>query len=110
MSEAQLVEARTKAETHRIEAAARSEAQKLAAEAEAATRRLTMESDAEGVRLRTDAEVLALEKRAQAAAAYTAHPALLKLEELETLRELGKNANARIHIGFDSYLRPREFK
>lgn len=101
MSEAQLVEARTKAETHRMVVAARSEAQRLTAEADATTRRLAAQSEAEAVRLKTDAEVAALNERAKAAAAYSEHPALLKLEEFEALRELAKNANARIYIGFD---------
>lgn len=101
MSEAQLVEARTKAETYRMEVAARSEAQQLTAEAEAATRRLVAQSEAEAIRLKTEAEVAALTERAKAAAAYSEHPALLKLEEFEALRELAKNANARIYIGFD---------
>ena len=40
------------------------------------------------------------ERNAQARAK---HPALLRLLELETLRELGENANARICIGFDKH-------
>jgi hypothetical protein len=31
------------------------------------------------------------------------HPALLRMLELETLRDLAKNANARIYIGFDKH-------
>ncbi|HWB10931.1 MAG TPA: slipin family protein [Pirellulales bacterium] len=101
MSEAQLVEARTKAETYRMDVAARSEAQRLTAEADAAARRLTAQSEAEAARLKAEADVAALAERAKAAAAYSEHPALLKLHEFETLRELAKNANARIYIGFD---------
>lgn len=101
MSEAQLVEARTKAETYRMDVAARSEAQRLTAAAEATTRRLAAQSEAEAVRVKTEAEVAALAERAKAAAAYSEHPALLKLEEFEALRDLAKNANARIYIGFD---------
>jgi hypothetical protein len=50
--------------------------------------------------------VQALREREQAAAAYSAHPALLRLRELEALRELARSANARIYIGFDKYARP----
>jgi regulator of protease activity HflC (stomatin/prohibitin superfamily) len=100
-SQAQLVEARTKAEQHRIDAAARAESQRLAAEAEASIKRSQAEADAEARRLATQAEVAALEARAAAAAAYAQHPALLRLEELQTLRDLARNANARLYIGFD---------
>jgi hypothetical protein len=31
------------------------------------------------------------------------HPALLRLRELETLRDLSRSANARIYIGFDKH-------
>jgi hypothetical protein len=42
-------------------------------------------------------------EREQAAEAYSAHPALLRLQELETLRALARTANARIYIGFDKH-------
>ena len=44
-----------------------------------------------------------MREREQAAQAYSVHPALLRLEELETLRELSQMANARIYIGFDKH-------
>jgi regulator of protease activity HflC (stomatin/prohibitin superfamily) len=74
MSEAQLVEARTKAEVQRIEAQTRADAQRVQAQA--------------------------LEQRRRQAAAYQEHPALLRLEELAALKELGKNANARLYLDF----------
>ena len=83
---------------------ARNEAQQLTAEAEAATRRLAAQSEAEAVRLKAEADVAALAERAKAAAAYSERPALLKLQEFETLRDLAKNANARIYIGLDREL------
>ena len=46
------------------------------------------------------AEIKRLQERASTAQAYAKHPALLRMLELETLRELGKNGNARIYIGF----------
>jgi regulator of protease activity HflC (stomatin/prohibitin superfamily) len=103
MSQAQLVEARTKAETHRIDAAARSEAQRLSAEADAAARRLTAQGEAEARRLQLAAETEALHARTQAAAEMAQHPLLLRLQELETLRELAKNANARLYVGFPKH-------
>jgi regulator of protease activity HflC (stomatin/prohibitin superfamily) len=103
MSQAQLVEARTKAETHRIDSVARSEAQRLSAEAEAASRRLTAQSDAEARRLQLAAEAEALAARTKAAAEMAQYPLLLRLQELETLRELAKNANARLYVGFPKH-------
>ena len=41
-----------------------------------------------------------LKKRGQAAQAYTSHPALLRLEELATLRQLASSGNARLCIDF----------
>ncbi len=106
MSQVQLVEARTKAETQRLEAQSRLETQRLEAEGTAATQRLLAEGNAESHRIQTEADILALRERAQAAEAYTSHPALLRLRELDTLRELARTANARIYIGFDKHVQP----
>lgn len=103
MSQVQLVEARTKAETQRLEAQSRFETQRLEAEANASAQKLRAESEAESHRIQTEADILALRQRAQAAEAYTSHPALLRLRELDTLRELARTANARIYIGFDKH-------
>lgn len=64
--------------------------------------------EAETQAVRTQAEVDALRAQDQAAQAYTTHPALLRLRELETLRELAKSAQARIYIGFDKHSPLRE--
>lgn len=106
MSQVQLVDARTKAETQRIEAQSRAENQRLEAETQAAAQRLFAESQAEARRIETEADIRALRERTQTAEAYTDHPALLRLRELETLRELARVANARIYIGFDKHFRP----
>src|SRR5690348_15456614 len=90
LAEAQLVEARTKAEKESLDARTRAETDRIAAEAQA-----------EVVRVTAAAEVEALRLRAEAAEAYTRHPALLRLEELESIAELARNAQARIYIGFD---------
>jgi regulator of protease activity HflC (stomatin/prohibitin superfamily) len=104
MSQVQLVEARTKAATQRLEAQSRFENQRLEAEANASAQKLRAESEAESQRIQTEADILALRQRAQAAEAYTSHPALLRLRELDTLRELARTANARIYIGFDKHV------
>jgi regulator of protease activity HflC (stomatin/prohibitin superfamily) len=105
MSQAQLVEARTKADVQRIDAQARAETRRLEAEAQAEAQRLTAQSDADSQRIRTEADVQGLREREQAAAAYTAHPALMRLQELETLSSLSRTANARIYINFDGHAR-----
>jgi regulator of protease activity HflC (stomatin/prohibitin superfamily) len=105
MSEAQLVEARTKAEVQRISAQADAETHRLTSEGRVQSERLLAESAAEVHRIKTEAEIRALRDREQAARAYSDHPALLRLRELETLHELARSANARIYIGFDKHAR-----
>ena len=108
LSEAQLVEARTKAETGRIEAAARAETQRLEAQTRVENQRLTAEAQAQAQDIKTASEVRALRDEAEAAALYATHPALLRLRELETLRELGNNANARLYLNFDKTAKPSD--
>lgn len=102
MSQAQLVEARTKAEVQRIDAQAKTEAQRLDMETQATAQRLAAQSEAEVQQIKTEADIQALRERSQAAQAYTRYPALLRLQELETLRELARIANARIYISLDN--------
>jgi regulator of protease activity HflC (stomatin/prohibitin superfamily) len=100
-SQAQLVEARTRAEVQRIEAQTKAEAHRLQAQADAEGVRLQAESKAEVTRLAVQAELKALEERSTRAEAYAKHPALLRLEELAALRDLARNANARLYIDFN---------
>src|SRR5215471_14190012 len=100
MSEAQLVEARTKAEVQKIESQTKMDAQRLQAQTEAEAALLKARSAAEATRLAVQAEMQALEERQKTASAYSTHPALLRLEELTTLRELARNANARLYLDF----------
>jgi len=88
----------------RIEAQAKAEAQKLEGAARAESAKLAAQSEAEIQGLKTEAEVKALRERELAAKAYTTHPALLRLQELETLRELARTATARLYIGFDKHI------
>jgi regulator of protease activity HflC (stomatin/prohibitin superfamily) len=106
MSQVQLVEARTKSQVQKIESQAKAEAQKLEAEAQAAAQQLAAQGGAEVQRLETDAEIRRLQERERTARAYSQHPALLRMLELETLRVLGQNGNARIYIGFDKHVGP----
>jgi regulator of protease activity HflC (stomatin/prohibitin superfamily) len=101
MSQAQLVEARTRAEVQQIEAQAMSEVRRLETQAEAEAERQSAQSEAEIQQIKTEADIRALREREQAAEAYTQHPALLRLLELETLRDLAQTANARIYVDFN---------
>jgi regulator of protease activity HflC (stomatin/prohibitin superfamily) len=103
LSEAQLVDARTKAEVQRLEADARAEATRIESEARAEAQQVAARADAESQRIRTEAEVVALRDREGAGRIFGAHPALLRLEELRALRELARTASARIYIGFDKH-------
>lgn len=106
MSQVQLVEARTKADVKKIESQSQADSQKLDAEARAHSERLVAQSRAEVQKLQTEAEIKQLQDRERNAQAYAKHPALMRMLELETLRELGRNSNARIYIGFDKHMKP----
>lgn len=108
MSEVQLVEARTSAEVQRLDLQVKAEAQRSEAEARGQAQRLAAAAESEIQRIKTQAEIEALRQREAAAEAYRSHPALLRLLELETLRELARTANARIYIDFDR-ARMRDF-
>jgi regulator of protease activity HflC (stomatin/prohibitin superfamily) len=101
MSQAQLVEARTKAEVQQIEAQAKAASRRVEAEAQAEAQRSAAQAQAEVQRIATEAEIRALREREQAATIYVTHPALLRLTELETLRDLSRSANARLYINFE---------
>lgn len=64
---------------------------------------MAAQTEAEAQKTKVGAEIEALREREAAAKAYTTHPALLRLQELETLRELARTATARIYIGFDKH-------
>src|SRR6266536_1136234 len=103
MSQVQLVEARTQADVQKIESQSKAEAQRTEAESRANAQRLAAQGDAEVQRLQTEAEIRRLQERERTAQAYAKHPALLRMLELEAIRDLGKNASARIYIGFDKH-------
>src|SRR5258708_7247588 len=67
MSAAQLVEARTKAETQQIDAQAKSQIQRMEAESKAAAQRLAAQADAEAETIRTESETRSLREREKAA-------------------------------------------
>jgi regulator of protease activity HflC (stomatin/prohibitin superfamily) len=100
-AQAQLVEAKTRAQTQQIAAEAQAEISRVEAEALAQSLRLQSEAEAGAQKIRIEAEIAALRDSEQSAQAYSTHPALLRLRELETLKELARSANARLYISFD---------
>ena len=107
-AQAQLVEARTKAQTQQIDAQAKAEIRKLESEAQAAAVRFAAAADAEALRIKGEAELSAIKQQESLGAALEAHPALLRVRELESLRELARNSNARIYIGFAKHAAPKD--
>jgi len=104
MSEAQLVEARTKAQTQQIESQAVAESRRMQSESEATRVRLAAQAEAEALKIRSEAEREALRQSAEAAGLFSQHPALLRLKELEALKVLGQSANAKLYIGFEKHV------
>jgi len=104
LSEAQRVEARTKAETAIIEAEAKAAVLAEGARAQANANRVASEAEAEGIRIRAAADRDAMRERLEMADTLAAQPALMRLQELDALAALGKNANARLYVGVDKRL------
>jgi regulator of protease activity HflC (stomatin/prohibitin superfamily) len=102
-AETDRVAAATRAETDRVAAASMAETDRMAAAARAEIVRLAAEAEAEAERIRAQAAVDALRVRSENADAYAEHPALLRLQELESLATLSRNAQARLYIGFDKH-------
>jgi regulator of protease activity HflC (stomatin/prohibitin superfamily) len=107
-AEKETLDARTKAETDRIAAVAKAETDRIGAAARAEIVRFAAEAEAEAERIRATASVAALQLRSENAGAYAEHPALLRLQELESLAVLSRNAQARIYIGFDKHTAPAD--
>lgn len=101
LSQAQLVEARTKAEVKKIEAQAQQETKQLQIEAEIVSKQRAANQEAEIQQIKTQAIIESLKQLESVAIAYSNHPALLRLQELEMLRELAQSSNAQIYFNFD---------
>jgi regulator of protease activity HflC (stomatin/prohibitin superfamily) len=100
LSQAQLIEARTRAEAQKIEAQARAANEEREAEAQANITRVQAEADAQARRIRAEVDVAALREMEKAATALSQHPALLRLRELDAMQALAQSANARLYIDF----------
>ena len=100
LAEAQLIESRTRAQAQAIEAETRAKVTEREAEARATVTRLAAEADAEARRIRSAVDLAALRELEKAAGAFTEHPALLRLRELDALHALAQSANAKLYIDF----------
>src|SRR5262249_1050527 len=83
MSQVQLVEARSRAEAQKVDAQAKAETARIEGEGKALAERLAAQNQAEVHRIQTEADIEALRRREASAAAYSTHPALLRLQELQ---------------------------
>ena len=77
-----------------IEAKSRAETKGRDAEAEAEAAKLRQAAEAEAVQLHAETEARVYAERQKTAEVLQRHTALLRLAELETLRELAGNANS----------------
>lgn len=103
MSQAELVDARTKAQVREINAKTEGAIRQQEAAAEAESIRLRAQANAEVERMKHDLEVEQMTKRAEVGEAMAHTPQLLRLAELEAMQALAANANARLYIGFDKH-------
>lgn len=108
MSEAKLIEARAQVDVARLQAQAEADAQRLRTEALVEARKQEAEADAAAQRIRTSAALDDLTAREQSAGIYRDHPALLRLEELLTLRTLGTDGDVRLYINFEPTDHPKD--
>jgi regulator of protease activity HflC (stomatin/prohibitin superfamily) len=102
-AQAELVAARTRAQTQLIDAQAKADMQRVQADADANTARQAATAAAEARRLAATADVEALKQLESAGAAMAENPALLRLRELDAIRDLARNANARIYLGVEKH-------
>lgn len=100
-SQAKLVQARTQAEVETIQAEAQARIKQMQSATEAEALRLGKEVELDSLRKSSAAEAQMLEQREQVAQLLADNPAMLRLLELEAMRELAKSSNARIYLGFD---------
>jgi regulator of protease activity HflC (stomatin/prohibitin superfamily) len=100
-SEATLIQARTNAEVERLKAESKAQIQRAEAAAETEAERLRRQMEIETDRLAAAAEAQGLEQRQKIAELLDRYPAMLRLLELEALRDVAKNSNARVYLGMD---------
>ena len=102
VAEARLIEARSKADVDRLDAETKAEARRVQAEAYAEETRLHAEAAAQAKQAQTDALVRDLEERLRVLAGAGDQGGLLRVLELDALRDLAQTASARLYFNFTS--------
>ena len=108
LSQAELIEARTKAQVQQLEIETQTEAQQREREAEIRAQSVAVEEEIRRKELQVRAEIQSLREQEQIAQIYHHYPELLRLRELETLQELAKMANAHIYVNLERLNSPTE--
>jgi len=121
LSQAQMVEAKSRTEIQLLDAKAESEKQILETEAKAKMHQINSEADAKSMKVKTEAEIDAMREKAkaeeeilnnkkEAAELMHKYPELLRIRETEALEALLKNSNAKVYIGLDKSFMPKAGK
>ncbi|MBN1763703.1 MAG: hypothetical protein JW860_00450 [Sedimentisphaerales bacterium] len=103
LSEAEMVDARTKSEIQRITAATQADIKRKEIQAEIEMIEQKAKAEAEAIRIRNRTEIEAMGELEKIGSLFQQNPALLRLHELRSLQEMSKYSNARIYIGLDKY-------
>jgi regulator of protease activity HflC (stomatin/prohibitin superfamily) len=102
VAEARRIEAQSKAEVERIEADTKAETRRMQAEAHAEETRLQAQAAALAKQAETDALVRDLEERLRVLAEAGDQGGMLRVLELDALRDLAQTASARLYFNFPS--------
>ncbi|MEJ2149624.1 MAG: slipin family protein [Chloroflexota bacterium] len=102
VAEARLIEARSKAEVDRLDSETKAESRRVQAEAYAEETRLHAEATAQAKQAETDALVRDLEERLRVLAEAGDQGGMLRVLELDALRDLAQTASARLYFNFTS--------
>lgn len=115
LSQAQMVEAKSRTEIELLESKTQSSKQVLDTETKAKMTKIQTEADAQNLNVKTEAEIKSLKAKNEAekvlvetkkssAELLHKYPELLRLEEIKAMEVVTKNANARIYMGVDPRL------
>lgn len=118
LSQAQMVEAKSRTEIELLESKTQAEKQVIDTETRAKMTKIQTETDAQNLTVKTEAEIKKMKAtneaerelintREESAKLLHKYPELLRIEEIKALENVTKNANARIFFGVDPKLATR---
>lgn len=119
LSQAQMVEAKSRTAIELLESKSQAEKQVLDTETRAKMTKIQAETDAQNLTVRTESEIKAMkakndaekeiiEAKKASAELLQKYPALLRIEEIKALEAVTKNAKARIFFGVDPKITVRD--